>query len=58
MVHAVIRAPKLSDMFHKAERKKFSEEEIARNDAEAFLHLRREKVDENNSQAFIDNLVH
>ena len=57
MVYAVIRAPKLCDMFHKAERKKYREEQIAKNEEEAFLHLRQEKVSELNSQAFIDNLV-
>ena len=46
MVYAVIRAPKLCDIFHKAEQKRLREEEIAKNEAEAFLHLRQEKVSE------------
>ena len=56
MFHAIIRSPKLCDLYHRTEAKKVNEErrEQAKNDA--FLLLRQEKVNEN-SKPFIENLI-
>ena len=56
-VHAVVRTPKLCDMFHKAEQQYRSEMKIAKENQEAFLYFRQQKVNEANSQAFIKDLV-
>ena len=53
----MVRTPKLCDMFHKAEQQYRSEMKIAKENQEAFLYFRQQKVNEANSQAFIKDLV-
>ena len=56
MFNAVIRTPKLCDMFHKAEKKRLTEKEISIANQSAITNLRLFKVDETNSAAFIEDL--
>ena len=43
-----MRIPKLHDLYHKTERKKCSEQEIAKAEKDAHLTMRQLNVDENN----------
>ena len=52
-----MRTPKLCDLYHKTERKKLTEKEIAQANREAILNLRQEKVSEQNYPTFINELV-
>ena len=56
MMHAVIRTPKLVDLFHKTERKRMTEKDIVKADQTAHLNLRKYKIDETNYEYFIDQL--
>ena len=41
-LYAILRSPKLVDLFHKAERKKSSKEQIQKANQEAYLNLNKE----------------
>ena len=57
ILYAVIRTPKLCDLFHRAERRRLTEKHIQDADKEAYLSLRQYKVNENNAEKFIENLA-
>ena len=56
MMHAVIRTPKLVDLFHKTERKRMIEKDIVLADQAAHQNLRRCNINETNYENFIDEL--
>ena len=56
MLHAVIRSPKLSDLYAKEERKHMTAQQITQANKEAFKKLRQNTVSEKNAKKFIVDL--
>ena len=56
MLNAVVRSPKLIDMYWKQESKVKSKSQIEQARQDAYLKLRQSQVDENNAGGFIKDL--
>ena len=57
ILYAVIRTPRLCDLFHRAERRRLTEKHIIEADREAHLCLRKYKVNDKNADNFIEDIA-
>ena len=57
MCQAVLRTPKLTDIFQKLKQKRMTAEKILEEDREAIFTLRQYDVNEKNEAQFVENLM-
>ena len=57
ILQAMLRSPKMCDIFQKAEAQRLSSADLKKADDKAILVLRQEKFFDSNQQEYMDNLV-
>ena len=57
MIRAVLRTPKLTDIFQKLEKKRMTADKIIEDDKRAIQSLRMYEVNERNEEQFVENLI-
>ena len=58
MLHAILRSPKMTDLYSKQMRKKMTGEEIEKSNKKAYIELYRSNVNVNNADQIISQLAH